>query len=259
MVVGSRDEYNYQNLETYSLVPSPSVVRWFCATALQHNLRLRQLDVKTAFLNSPLPYEKYTLIPEGVDLDRTHYALKLRKAAYGLAMSPLLWYTTLSDVLLQCGLHRSFREPCLFYLRTESSMVLVLVYVDDILVATDSVELSINVIHQLQQKFTVTVIEHPKVYVGFQLDYDPENNTLRIHQKEYAEEIVKTFLPLAEMFPKKVPMNLYGNFPKVPKAEQPAHSITQYKSILGSIYYLANMMRPDILFATKYQRTYNRW
>ncbi len=252
VVVGSRDENNYGNSETYSPVPSPSVIRWFCATALQHKLRLRQLDVKTAFLNSPLPYEKYTLIPEGVNLNRTHYALKLRKAAYGLAVSPLLWYTTLSDVLLQCGLQRSFREPCLFYLKTERSMLLVLVYVDDILVATDSVESSMDVIHQLQQNFTVTVIQHPKVYVGFQLDYDPENNTLRVHQKEYAEEIVKTFLPLAEMFPKRVPMNLYGNFPKVPKSEQPVHSVTPYKSVLGSIYYLANMTRPDILFATNY-------
>ncbi len=252
VVVGSRDENNYQSSETYSPVPSLSVVRWFFAAALQHNLRLQQLDVKTAFLNSPLPYKKYTLVPEGVNVDRTQFVLRLRKAAYGLAVSPLLWYTTLSEVLLHRGLQRSLREPCLFYLKTENSTVLVLVYVDDIMIASDSVNLSTKVVHQLQKNFTVTIIEHPRVYVGFQLDYDPDKNTLRIHQTQYAEEIVKMFLPPAEMFLKRVPMNLFGNFPKVPKPEEPLETVTQYKSILGSIYYLANMTRPDILFAINY-------
>ncbi len=167
-------------------------------------------------------------------------------------MSPLLWYTTLSEVLLQYGLSRSFREPCLFYLVSEGIVTLVLTFVDDIMVASGSREVSWQIVQHLQRHFAVTCVEHPKTYVGFELNYDPDSGTLCIHQTTYAKEIVETFLPDNEKFPKKVPMNLFGNFPKLPNAEELSDPHGQYRSILGSLYYLANMTRPDILFAVNY-------
>ncbi len=71
VVVGSRDDQWYQHSETFSLVPSPTVIRWFFSVALRYGLRLCQLDVKTAFLYSPIPYTKYTMVPDGVNFDRS--------------------------------------------------------------------------------------------------------------------------------------------------------------------------------------------
>ncbi len=88
--------------------------------------------------------------------------------------------------------------------------------------------------------------------MGFQLDYDPQLNSLRLHQTAYAQEIIKTFLPPTERYPRKIPLNPFGNFQQVYEGSAPLEPTVPYKSILGSLYYLANISRPDLLFAVNY-------
>ncbi len=165
---------------------------------------------------------------------------------------PTVWYTTLSEVLPRYGLVRSFRELCLFYSVSEGTVLLVLTYVDDILIASGSQIVSRRLVLYLQQHLAVMYIELPKEYVGFELEYSPETERLRLHQTTYAKEIIDTFLPENERFPRKVPMNLFGNFPRVPYPDQKLDQISVYRLVVGSLYYLANMTRPDILFAVNY-------
>ncbi len=256
VIVGSRDKQNYTPSETYSPVPSPSMVRWFLSVALNHRLRLEQLDVRTAFLHSDLPYTKYTLVPDGLQLDRTKYVLRLQKAAYGLAISPLLWYRTLASAIERFGCSRNFREPCIFHKRQDGHLLLVIVYVDDILLASSSPELSEECTHHLEAVFRVKRIGKPAAYVGFQLDYFPERGLLLLHQTAYANEIIRAFLPENERHARKVPLNQFGNFPQVSEGLLPLPQSVPYRSVVGSLYYLANVSRPDLVFAVNYLSRY---
>nr|GEV40335.1 Gag-Pol polyprotein [Tanacetum cinerariifolium] len=62
------------------------------------------MDVKTAFLNSPLKEEVYVAQPDGfVDLDHPENVYRLRKALYGLKQAPREWYDELSKFLTSKG------------------------------------------------------------------------------------------------------------------------------------------------------------
>ncbi len=118
VIVGSQDQQKYSISETYSPVPSPIAIRWFLSVSLKNNLRIQQLDIKTAFLHSALPYEKFALILDGLSLDRRSYELQLKKAAYGLAISPLLWYNTFAEAILRYGCTRIVRSRTMHFFIT---------------------------------------------------------------------------------------------------------------------------------------------
>ena len=68
------------------------------------DLDLRQRDAVTAFLNSKLSQEKptYTQMPEG--FQSLGKCWKLRRALYGLRISPRLWQQEAASVLRKLGL-----------------------------------------------------------------------------------------------------------------------------------------------------------
>ena len=75
--------------------------------AVQHRLKLHQVDVTTAFLNGKLEEEVYMRQPEGlVAKGQEHLVCKLKKSIYGLKQSPR-WNTILDDQLKDMGFVQS--------------------------------------------------------------------------------------------------------------------------------------------------------
>jgi hypothetical protein len=57
------------------------------------NLKIYQIDVKSAFLNENLEEEVYIEDPEGFMLsENKDYVYKLKKALYGLKQAPTTWF-----------------------------------------------------------------------------------------------------------------------------------------------------------------------
>ncbi len=252
VIIGSSDRQKYTIEQTFSPVPPPYVIRWFLAYAHHHNFTLYQIDIKTAFLHSVLPDNRFTLVPKGVPLNSNTYALKLNKAAYGLAVSPLLWFRTFTSELINLGFRQSIREPCLLYKMLSNTTIYVLVYVDDVLFASSSPQSIQQVISKLEQKFKVKRLGFLQTYVGFQIHKDQDTNVLTLHQRDYAKQFLDAFLPANERGQRMVPMNTFGNFPASASSQEPLPTSVPYKSVIGTLYYYANGTRPDILFAVNY-------
>ncbi len=167
-------------------------------------------------------------------------------------MSPLLWFQTFTLKLKQLNFLQSIREPCLLYKMSSEYSVLVLIYVDDVLFASSSPTLIQETISNLEHHFRVKHLGYPRTYVGFQIEKDPSNGMLLLHQRTYAQQFFDIFLPTNERCQRNVPMNTFGNFPKVNLSEEELPSSIPYKSVIGTLYYYANGTRPDILFAVNY-------
>ncbi len=129
-------------------------------------------------------------------------------------------------------------------------------YVDDILLASSSPELPEECTRNLETLFRVKRIGTPVTYVGFQLDYSLEKGLLRLHQTAYANEMIRAFLPENERYQRQVPLNQFGNFPQVHEGSLPVPQNILYESVVGSLYYLANISRPDLVFAVNYLSRY---
>ncbi len=137
-------------------------IHWFFSTALNRRLVLHQQDVKTAFLHSNLPYTKFAFVPDRCQLDHSKYILHPCKAAYGLAISPLLWYNTIVEALEILGCFRTFREPCISHKHVARHLLLVIIYLYDIVLASSSVDISEDCICHLETLFQSKCIGLPE-------------------------------------------------------------------------------------------------
>ena len=73
-----------------------------------------------------------------VDQAKPTYVCKLHKALYGLKQAPRAWFEKLRGVLLTWGFHNPVSDTSLFNSHKHGQMLLFLVYVDDILITSDS-------------------------------------------------------------------------------------------------------------------------
>ena len=86
-----KDGIDYK--ETFSPVSKKDSLKIIMALVAQYDLKLHQMDVKTAFLNGDIEEEIYMDQPEGFSMDgKDHMVCKLKKSIYGLKQASRQWY-----------------------------------------------------------------------------------------------------------------------------------------------------------------------
>jgi len=120
--------------ETFAPVSRLEAVRLLLAFACMSGFKLFQMDVKSAFLNGIINEEVYIEQPTGFrDHQHPNHVYKLKKALYGLKQAPRQWYERLSNFLLSNGYERGMIDKTLFIKKSNSEIILVQIYVDDII------------------------------------------------------------------------------------------------------------------------------
>ena len=114
--------------ETFSPVAKQSTLRLLLTLAAAKDLEIRNIDIKTAFLNGELEEEIFMEMPPGYQLDGKVW--KLKKTLYGLKQAPRAWHKKLTEELHKLGFLCSCANPRLFI----GNDALLLVYVDDLLI-----------------------------------------------------------------------------------------------------------------------------
>jgi hypothetical protein len=87
--------------QTFAAVARLEAIRILLAYACAHNIKLYQMDVKSAFLNGKISELVYVEQPSSFeDPKRSNHVYKLSKALYGLKQARHAWYERLRDFLL---------------------------------------------------------------------------------------------------------------------------------------------------------------
>jgi len=126
---GFKQRYGIDYEDTFNLVVKAATIRVVLSIAVSKGWSLRQLDVQNAFLHGILE-EVYMRQPPGYTDPSAppSYVCKLDKALYGLKQAPRAWYSRLSTKLHELGFKASKADTSIF----------VLIYVDDIIVASSA-------------------------------------------------------------------------------------------------------------------------
>ena len=120
--------------EIFSLVVKFKTIRLMLAVVVQFNLKLEQLDVKTAFLHGDLEDQIYMSQPVGfIDSKHPDYVCLLKKSLYSLKQSPRQWYKRFDMFVLSIGFTRSKYDNCFYFMTSDNVAVYLLLYVDDML------------------------------------------------------------------------------------------------------------------------------
>ena len=112
----------------------------FLAIAAAKGLHVRHLDVKSAYLNADFDEELYMEQPPGfVVAGQETKVLRLKKSLYGLKQAARAWNRKAISMLAKLGFAQGNADQCLFFRKEKNgSITYLLIYMDDILVASDS-------------------------------------------------------------------------------------------------------------------------
>jgi hypothetical protein len=106
-------------------------IRILLAYAYAHNIKLYQIDVKSAFLNGCINEEVYIEQPFGFETDKKpNHVYKLKKALYGLKQASRAWYERLKDFLLSKGFMMGKVDTTLFTKKIGKDLFVLQIYVD---------------------------------------------------------------------------------------------------------------------------------
>ncbi|KAL7292885.1 hypothetical protein TKK_0013555 [Trichogramma kaykai] len=255
VIRGFKDKNTYELKETYAPVSRLATIRTALAVINKLNLDAVQLDVKTAFLNGQLEDEIYMEIPDGLEVEslpNKRRVCKLLKTIYGLKTSPKIWNRRFTTEVNKLGLERDINEPCLFTWRKQGKVAILVLYVDDIILASNCKEKLTNIKDNLCRTFEMKDLGEPRKYLGMEITRNRAENTMILTQRDYTIKVLERF-KMHESKAQSTPMVTRQVKNKEFKVEEYVPLENQnFRAAIGSLMYLATVTRPDIAYAVNY-------
>ena len=212
-----------------------------------------QMDVKTVFLNGSIEEELYMVQPEGfVDPENAGKVCKLQRSIYGLKQASRSWNLRFDEVIKGFGFVQNLEETCIYKKMSGSSVVFLALYVDDILLIGDDVELLNSVKEYLNSKFSMKDLGEAAYVLGIKIYRDRSRRLLALSQSTYLDKILKRFgMEKAKKGSLPVIKNKTLRKAQCPVTEQDKADMTKhpYASAIGSIMYAMLSTRPDVALA----------
>ena len=240
--------------EVFSPVVRHTSIRLLLSIVTLFNLELEQLDVKTAFLHGELEEEIYMRQPEGFAVpDKEHMVCKLKKSLYGLKQAPRQWYKRFDTFMIDKGYIRSRYDNCVYFKQYgDGSFIYLLLYVDDMLIASKDKNLISMLKSQLSKEFEMKDLGAAKRILGMEIHRDRKGEKLYLSQERYLEKVLSKFnmrdckavsTPLAAHFRLSAEC--------CPQTEEDINRMSNipYSSAVGSLMYAMVCTRPDLSHA----------
>jgi hypothetical protein len=102
-----------------------------------HDIKLYQMDVKSAFLNRPIKEVVYVEQPPGFESEEyPNHVYKFHKTLYGLKQGPRASYEWLRDFLIDNSFRIGKGDSILFTRRMGKDLFVCKIYIDDIIVGS---------------------------------------------------------------------------------------------------------------------------
>jgi hypothetical protein len=265
--------------ETFSPVAKMVTFRIFLTVVAVYSLHTCALDVKTAFLNAKMEREVYMTPPPNLktllrellkDPDLTEAQTKeirrqivllgeggillLLKALYGTKDAGRLWYLNIDGFLKSEGFKSNRADQCFYILViNKTEYVLLLLYVDDIIIAATSKYLANKYMTILSRKYRITKYDELLQYLNIQIAHDRALKTIYLCQEDYIDGMFRNFefpINTAVTTPMDDKLKLSASEEEILTAEQMQYVANfPYRQIIGAILYVNVCTRPAISYS----------
>src|SRR4051812_48819202 len=246
--------------ETFSPLAMLKSVRIMLAIVAYFDYEIWQMDVKTVFLNGNIEEELYMIQPKGfVDPKDANKVCKLQRSIYGLNQASRSWNLRFDEVIKEFGFVQTYGEACIYKKVSGSNVAFLILYVDDILLIGNDVDLLNSVKDYLNNSFSMKDLSEAAYILGIKIYRDRSRRLISLSQSTYLDKFLKRF-GMEDSKKRFLPM-----FPNttLSKTQSPATaedrermSKTPYASAIGSLMYAMLCTRPDIAYAVSLTSRY---
>lgn len=265
--------------ETFAPVACLGSIRVVAALAAQHDMKIHQIDVTTAYLNGELEEQIFMEIPKyterileeivisekkGKIADKAASILRelrskdkvclLRKALYGLRQAERRWHVRLRYELEKFGLKQSTADPCVFFKGKGENILIITVYVDDILVASRDLSEITKLTEHLSKSFQIKDFGEVKYCLGIEFTQNKDGITLC--QKGYINDTLERF-GMKDSKPVATPLDCSQKLRKSEDDFCMQDEGLHFRELVGRLIYLAMCTRPDISYTVSHLGQFN--
>ena len=229
-----------------------ATLRIFFTISGRERLYLRQADVVTAYLNADMDEEVYIKLPK-ICGDDSNQVRPLLKALYGHPKAGQLWNNKFVTFMNEEGFIQSVRDKCFFY--KLQRLVLVVLYVDDLLVAARHMSDLNKFWSKLERKFKIRSMGEPKFFLGMEVSYLQEQGLVSLSQRSYISDMSIRFnLPEQERPVTPIKADYYEKLNN--SVNDNVLVDVPYKELVGSLIYVMVCTRPDVAFCVSCLTSY---
>jgi histone deacetylase 1/2 len=170
---------------------------------------------------------------------------RLDKALYGLKQAPRAWYAHLCKKLIRLGFVPSKTDTSLFYFNRGGHTLFVLVYVDDIIVASSSHVATSALLKDLQGEFALKDLGDLHYFLG--IEVKQQGDGLVMSQQKYATNILLR-AGMSKCKPVNTPISSTDKLSLYDGDKLGSEDASRFRSMVGALKYLT-LTRPYICFA----------
>ena len=240
--------------EIFSPAVKHKSIRFILSLVAKLDMELEQMDVKTAFLYGELKETIFMKQPQGFEVkgDEDKGCL-LKKSLYGLKQSPRQWNKRFDQFMIKNKFSRSRLDNCIYFKEVSSDcMIFLLLYVDDILMASKSM-IEIHKLKQaLRSEFDMKDLGPTKKILGMEIRRDRTAKKLFLTQTDYLEKVLARF-GMKNSKPVLTPLSTQFKIKNVTRDKSEEEKLFMskipYASVMGSLMYAMVCTRPDLSYA----------
>ena len=252
VVLGCQQEKGVDVEQTFAPVVKGVTIRLIMALAFILNMLIHQIDISSAFCYANIEEDVYMKPPPEMKVE-PGWCFKLFKSLYGLRASPRNWNRHLDKYIKSLHFTPSVLDPCLYYRWHDGKLALILVYVDDILIAHKDLSFICSIKDSFLSTFDMTDMGEMEHFLNIKITRT--TNTLRMDQTTYAKKILAKFADYIGTskkgkkypFPADAQERLADTTPET-AAQRLFASCFPYRSIVGALLYLSTYTRPDLAY-----------
>ncbi|RVX15068.1 Retrovirus-related Pol polyprotein from transposon TNT 1-94 [Vitis vinifera] len=238
--------------DTFSPVSKKDSLKIIMALVAHFDLELHQMDVKTTFLNGNLDEDIYMEQPEGfAKKGNEHLVCKLKKSIYGLKQASRQWCIKFNNTITSFGFKENTVDQCIYLKISGSKFIFLILYVDDILLASSDLGLLRETKEHLSKNFQMVDMGEANYVIGIEIFRNRSRGVLGLSQKGYIDRVLERFnmqscssgvAPILKGDKLSKKQCLRNNMEREQMKKIP------YASVVGSLMYAQTCTRLDISF-----------
>ena len=118
---------------------------------------------------------------------------KLTKSIYGLKQASRLWYYKFHQVIILFGLEINTVDNCVYHKFSRSKHIFLVLYVNDILLATNDIGMLHETKRFLSKNFEMKDLSDAFFVLGILIQRDRSRGILGLSQRSYIDKVLKRF------------------------------------------------------------------
>jgi hypothetical protein len=124
---------------------------------------------------------------------KEHMVCKLNKSIYGLKQASRQRYLKFDEIVTSLGFIENKIDQCIYLKISGSKFIFLVLYVDDVLLASSDLNLLHETKQHLSKTFDMKDLREASFVLGIEIHRDRSRGTLGLSQNAYIDRVLKRF------------------------------------------------------------------